>query len=145
MRLVVQRVGSASVAVDGEVISSIDLGLLVLAGVGKGDTTAGARKMAARVAQLRIFPDDEGRMNRSVRDVRGEVLVVSQFTLYADTRKGHRPSFLDAAPPEEAGPVIDSLVAGFALMGIAARQGKFQAHMLVSLTNDGPVTIVMEG
>ena len=154
MRLVVQRVSSAAVAVAGERIAGIGAGLLVLAGVGRDDSDEAARRLAAKVAALRIFGDDEvgvplgqrrGRMNRSLTDVGGEVLVVSQFTLYADTRKGYRPSFVGAARPELAVGILEAFVAGLRSAGLAVAEGRFGAHMEVSLVNDGPVTILLEG
>ena len=154
MRLVVQRVSCAAVTVAGERLAGIGAGLLVLAGVGRDDSDEAARRLAAKVAGLRIFGDDEvgvplgqrrGRMNRSLTDVGGEVLVVSQFTLYADTRKGHRPSFVDAARPEVAVGVLEAFVAGLRSAGLQVAEGRFGAHMEVSLVNDGPVTILLEG
>ena len=163
MRLVVQRVSSAAVTVAGERIAGIGTGLLVLAGVGRDDSDEAARRLAAKVAALRIFGDDEvgvppgqrrggvplgqrrARMNRSVADVGGQVLVVSQFTLYADTRKGYRPSFIAAARPELAVGVLEAFVAGLRSAGLAVAEGRFGAHMEVSLVNDGPVTILLEG
>ena len=125
--------------VDGERISDIGPGLLVLLGVKRGDTPEQADKIARKLLALRIFEDDEGRMNRSVQETRGEVLCVSQFTLYGDARKGNRPSFVDAAPPEEAEPLYERVRAA-----LDARGGRFGAHMEVELVNDGPVTIVVE-
>jgi D-tyrosyl-tRNA(Tyr) deacylase len=154
VRLVVQRVSSATVTVLGERIAGIGAGLLVLAGVGKDDDDEAARRLARRVAALRIFGDDEvgvplgqrrGRMNRSLTDVGGEALVVSQFTLYADTKKGYRPSFVDAARPELAVPVLEAFVAGLRSAGVEVAEGRFGARMEVSLVNDGPVTILLEG
>jgi D-tyrosyl-tRNA(Tyr) deacylase len=145
MRLVLQRVTSASVCVDGEIVGSIGPGLVVLVGVREGDTPEGARHLARKVAELRIFADDEGRMNRSVLDASGSCLVVSQFTLYGDTRRGRRPSFVEAARPEEAEPLIGVFMAELTALGVPVDQGRFRAHMEVALTNDGPVTIVMEG
>ena len=145
MRLVVQRVSSAAVTVAGETVGAIGLGLLVLVGVGRNDTGAIARRLGPKVAGLRIFPDAEGKMNRSLTDVGGEAMVVSQFTLYADTRKGFRPSFVEAARPELAVPVVQAFVDELRLAGIEVAEGRFGAHMEVSLVNDGPVTIVMEG
>jgi D-tyrosyl-tRNA(Tyr) deacylase len=151
---VVQRVSCAAVTVAGERIAGIGAGLLVLAGVGRDDSDEAARRLAAKVAGLRIFGDDEvgvplgqgrARMNRSLIDVGGEVLVVSQFTLYADTRKGYRPSFVDAARPEVAVGVLEAFVAGLRSAGLAVAEGRFGAHMEVSLVNDGPVTILLEG
>lgn len=145
MRLVVQRVSSAAVTVAGETVGAIGQGLLVLAGVGRDDTEAGARRLGPKVAGLRIFSDAEGKMNRSLTDVGGEALVVSQFTLYADTRKGYRPSFVEAARPELAVPVLQAFVDELRSAGIKVAEGRFGAHMQVSLVNDGPVTIVLEG
>lgn len=144
MRLVVQRVSRAAVHVDGREVASIGAGLLVLAAVGHDDTQEAARKLAAKVAGLRIFGDDDGKMNRSLVDVGGQALVVSQFTLYADTRKGFRPSFVQAARPELAVPVLAAFVAALAAAGPPVSQGTFGAHMDVSLVNDGPVTICLE-
>jgi D-tyrosyl-tRNA(Tyr) deacylase len=145
VRLVLQRVTTASVTVDGETVGTVGPGVLILAGVGRNDTAAGAARLAAKVAPLRIFGDDEGKMNRSLVDVGGEALVVSQFTLCADTRKGHRPSFVDAARPEVAVPVLAAFVEGLRSHGVAVAEGRFGAHMEVSLVNDGPVTIVLDG
>ena len=139
MRAVVQRVARATVTVDGEVVGAIGPGLLVLLGVKRGDTADQADKIARKLLALRIFEDDDGRMNRSVQDSRGEVLCVSQFTLYGDARKGNRPSFVEAAPPEEAEPLYERVRAA-----LDARGGRFGAHMEVELVNDGPVTIVVE-
>jgi D-tyrosyl-tRNA(Tyr) deacylase len=144
MRLVIQRVSSASVAVDGEVVGAIAGGLLVLAGVRHGDTADIARRLAAKTAELRIFPDEGGRFNRSLQDVSGEALVVSQFTLYGDTRKGRRPSFNDAAPPEVAEPLIVAYVDALEAAGVSVSQGRFGAHMQVALVNDGPVTVIID-
>jgi D-tyrosyl-tRNA(Tyr) deacylase len=142
---VIQRVSSAAVAVAGERIAGIGPGLLVLAGVGKDDNDVAARRLAAKVAGLRIFGDDDGKMNRSLTDVGGEALVVSQFTLYADTKKGYRPSFVDAARPELAVPVLEAFVAGLRSAGVEVAEGRFGARMEVSLVNDGPVTVLLEG
>jgi len=142
VRLVLQRVSSAAVAVAGERIAGIGPGLLVLAGVGKDDSDEAARRLAGKVAALRIFGDE---MNRSLTDVGGEALVVSQFTLYADTKKGYRPSFVDAARPELAVPVLEAFVAGLRSAGVEVAEGRFGARMEVSLVNDGPVTILLEG
>jgi D-tyrosyl-tRNA(Tyr) deacylase len=145
VRLVIQRVSSAAVTVSGERIAGIGAGLLVLAGVGKDDNDEAARRLARKVAALRIFGDDDGKMNRSLTDVGGEVLVVSQFTLYADTKKGYRPSFVAAARPELAVPVLEAFVAGLRSAGVEVAEGRFGARMEVSLVNDGPVTILLEG
>jgi D-tyrosyl-tRNA(Tyr) deacylase len=133
-------VARASVTVDGERVSQIGPGLLVLLGVRRGDSPEQADKLARKLLALRIFEDDEGRMNRSVADTGGEVLCVSQFTLYGDARKGNRPSFVDAAPPEEAEPLYERVRAALN----DARGGVFGAHMEVELSGDGPVTLVVE-
>jgi D-aminoacyl-tRNA deacylase len=144
MRLILQRVSSGSVTVDGKVIASIGRGLVILLGVGPTDTEEQARFLAEKTATLRIFEDEQGKMNLSVRDVGGEALVVSQFTLYADTRKGRRPSFTDAAPPEIARPLIARFAQLLVELGVPAQTGEFGAHMLVQIANDGPVTIWLE-
>lgn len=144
MRLVIQRVAHASVVVAGEAVSSIQDGLLVLVGVGPEDTEAEARRLAAKTVKLRIFKDDEGKMNRSVLDLGGGVIAVSQFTLYGDARKGNRPSFINAAPPEKAEPLYEAYCAAIREAGVPCGQGVFGAHMEVSLLNSGPVTILLE-
>jgi D-aminoacyl-tRNA deacylase len=140
MRAVVQRVASASVTVDGEVVASIGRGLLVLLGVRAGDGEAQADRIASKLGALRVFEDADGKMNLSVRDVGGELLVVSNFTLYGDTRKGNRPSFVNAARPDEAEPLVERVRAA-----LDANGGRFGARMAVELVNDGPVTLVIEG
>ena len=145
MRIVLQRVKEASVTVDGDRISSIGHGLLLLVGVAQGDGESEADWLADKVAGLRIMGDEEGKMNRSVRDVGGAVLAVSQFTLLADTRKGKRPSFVGAAPPEEAARLFDYFCERLRATGVYPVQtGRFGAMMDVALVNDGPVTIVLE-
>jgi D-tyrosyl-tRNA(Tyr) deacylase len=144
MKAVIQRVRRASVTVDGNVVGAIERGLLVLLGVGHGDTDETAHALAAKIAKLRIFNDEAGKMNRSVRDVAGGVLAVSQFTLLADTRKGNRPSFIGAAPPEEADRLYEVFCEAVAAEGLPVEKGVFGAMMDVALVNDGPVTIVME-
>lgn len=144
MRAVVQRVVRSSVSVDGKVVGQIGKGLNVLIGVRQGDTEEQARWLAHKIAGLRIFEDEQGKMNLSVRDVGGEALVISQFTLYGDTRKGFRPSFVDAAPPEIASPLIDRFVEFLREEGVPVQTGIFQAMMLVEIHNDGPVTIILE-
>ena len=139
MRALVQRVERASVTVDGERIAEIRPGMLVLLGVHQGDGPGEAQRMVRKLHSLRIFEDESGRMNRSVHDVAGEVLCVSQFTLYGDTRKGNRPSFVDAAPPEQAEPLYEQVRAA-----LAAQGGRFGARMAVELVNDGPVTVLVE-
>lgn len=144
MRAVVQRVSSASVRVDGKTVGEIGQGLLALVGVHLEDADREAGYVAAKIVNLRVFPDDDGKMNRSVLDVGGEVLVVSQFTLYGDTRKGRRPSFVDAAAPEIAEPLVQAVVDRLSELGLRTARGAFGAHMEVELTNDGPVTILIE-
>jgi D-tyrosyl-tRNA(Tyr) deacylase len=144
MRAVIQRVSEASVVVDGLVVGEIGRGLLVLLGVGRGDGAAEANLLAEKIANLRIFPDDGGRFNRSLLDVAGSALVVSQFTLYADTRRGRRPSFSDAALPEVAASHVEAFAAALVERGIPVAKGVFGAHMRVALVNDGPVTIVLD-
>jgi D-tyrosyl-tRNA(Tyr) deacylase len=144
MRVVIQRVKHASVTVDGESIAAIGPGLLILLGVGPADTDETARLLAAKIAALRIFEDDQGKMNLSVRDAHGEAIVVSQFTLYADTRKGHRPSFTDAAAPDLARPLCERFAEDLRREGVPTQTGQFGAYMQVELLNDGPVTIEME-
>lgn len=139
-----QRVASASVSVDGAVVGAIEVGLCVLLGVAAGDGPEEAEWLARRVARLRVFPNDEGRFDRSVLDVGGAALVVSQFTLIADTAKGNRPSFAGAAPPELAEPLYERFRAVLEQEGVPTAAGSFGAHMAVSLVNDGPVTIVLE-
>jgi D-tyrosyl-tRNA(Tyr) deacylase len=142
VRAVCQRVSGARVRVDGEVVGEIGHGLCVLLGVARGDLEV--ERFAEKVARLRIFPDEGGRFDRSVLDVGGAALVVSQFTLVADTRKGNRPSFADAAPPEEAEPVYDRFCAALEAVGVHVERGVFGAKMAVELVNDGPVTIVLD-
>jgi D-tyrosyl-tRNA(Tyr) deacylase len=145
MRAVVQRVGRARVSGDGAELGSIGRGLCVLLGVARGDTAAQADALAGKIARLRVFPDDEGRFDRSLLDVGGEALVVSQFTLIADTRKGNRPSFSDAAPPELAQPLYERFCEALRELGAPVATGRFGALMQVELVNDGPVTIVLDG
>lgn len=144
MKAVLQRVQQASVSVGGEQIAGIGKGLLILVGVGPEDTREIADKLAKKLAQMRIFPDENGKMNLSLLDVRGEALVVSQFTLYADTRKGHRPSFVKAAHPDHAKPLTDHFASALRELGVPTGEGEFGAHMLVEIQNDGPVTIQVE-
>jgi D-aminoacyl-tRNA deacylase len=139
VRALVQRVSSAAVEVEGEPIAAIGSGLLVLLGVRRGDTPDHADRIAGKIERLRVFEDADGRMNVSVRDVGGELLCVSQFTLYGDARKGNRPSYVDAAPPEEAEPLYERVRAA-----LEAQGGSFGAHMHVELVNDGPVTLLLE-
>jgi D-aminoacyl-tRNA deacylase len=144
MRAVVQRVKRASVSVDGEVVSSIGRGMLVFVGVATGDAEADAEFLADKVANLRVFPDDEGKMNRSVKEALGAVLAVSQFTLLGDARKGRRPSFIDAMAPDEANRLFEHFCAKVREQGLSCAAGKFQAMMDVELVNDGPVTILLD-
>lgn len=144
MRACVQRVTQASVAVDGETIGAIDRGLVVLLGVGAGDAAADVGYMVEKIVGLRIFNDDDGKMNRSLADIGGAMLVVSQFTLFGDCRKGKRPSFTDAAEPTLGNELYEAFVAGVCAAGITVATGRFRADMKVSLTNDGPVTILVD-
>jgi D-aminoacyl-tRNA deacylase len=132
------------VRIDGKVTAEIGTGLVVLLGIALGDTPGDAARLAAKVARLRIFPDERGKFDRSVVDIGGAALVVSQFTLIADTRKGNRPSFVDAAPPEEAEAIYEQFCEGLGAEGVAVATGIFGAHMAVELVNDGPVTIVLD-
>ncbi|HYZ78463.1 MAG TPA: D-aminoacyl-tRNA deacylase [Gaiellaceae bacterium] len=143
MRAVVQRVARARVAVEGEVRGEIGPGLCVLLGVARGDSGAAAERLASRVARLRIFENEGGRFDRSLLDVGGAALVVSQFTLLADTAKGNRPSFTDAAPPEEAEPLYQRFCDELRALGVEVATGVFGARMELELTNEGPVTIVL--
>ena len=144
MRLLIQRVSRASVTVNQQTISSIGKGLLILLGIGHGDWEEQAQFMAEKTANLRIFEDEQGKTNLSVLDVKGEAIVVSQFTLYADTRKGRRPSFIDAALPELAAPLVDRFVELLRSHGVPTQTGQFGANMQVEIHNDGPVTIWLE-
>jgi D-tyrosyl-tRNA(Tyr) deacylase len=144
VRTVLQRVNHASVSVDGKVVGQIGKGLLILLGIGPEDDAAKTAVLAQKIATLRIFEDEQEKMNLSLLDIQGEALIVSQFTLYADTRKGHRPSFTDAARPEVASPLVDQFVSDMQKLGIHTQTGIFAAYMKVDLENDGPVTIVME-
>ena len=144
MRALLQRVSHASVTVDGKVVGQIGHGLLVLLGVGQDDSEVQVKTLADKIVHLRIFGDDEGKMNRSLLDVGGEVLVVSQFTLYADVRKGRRPSFTDAAPPSLAEPLVERFKDALATYGLKVEDGVFGAYMEVELINSGPVTIWMD-
>ena len=144
MKVLLQRVLKASVSIDGEVVGAIGPGLAALVGVAAGDTETDARLMAAKTAELRIFSDSEGKFNLSAKDISGELLIVSQFTLFADTRKGRRPSFTDAAPPAEAVKLFEVFVAAARETGLRVATGRFQAHMLVEIANDGPVTIMLD-
>jgi len=144
MRAVVQRVSRASVAVDGRVTGEIGPGLMILLGVGREDTSAVAASLAEKVANLRIFEDDQGKMNRSLLDVKGAALVVSQFTLYGDARGQRRPSFISAAPPEKAKALYEEFTVAMQGLGVSVATGIFQTMMSVELVNEGPVTILLD-
>ena len=144
MRVVAQRVSEASVSVDGEVVGSCGRGLVLLLGVAEGDDEAAAERLAGKVARLRIFENDDGRFDLSLLDVGGEALAVSQFTLIADTRKGNRPSFTEAARPELAEPLYERFCEALEQEGVRVARGIFGARMEVSLVNDGPVTIILD-
>ena len=144
MRVVLQRVNQGTVTVEGQVISEIGLGLVILLGVGPQDGEEQVDYLVNKIANLRIFEDHQGKINRSVLEVGGAAIVVSQFTLYADTRKGRRPSFTDAAPPEIASPLVDLFAEELSALGVPTQTGQFGAHMQVEIHNDGPVTIWME-
>jgi D-tyrosyl-tRNA(Tyr) deacylase len=144
VRIVLQRVSRASVTVDGEVVGAIGQGVLLLVGVGEGDDDAVAARMAAKVARLRIFPNDDRGFDRTVVDVHGKALVVSQFTLMGDVRRGNRPSWAAAARPEDASPVVDAVARALEAEGVPVATGRFGAMMDVELVNDGPVTLVLD-
>jgi D-tyrosyl-tRNA(Tyr) deacylase len=144
MRALLQRVKHGRVTVDGRIIAEISKGLVILLGIGVGDTEVQVQPLAEKVAFLRIFEDEDGKTNRSILDVGGEAIVVSQFTLYADTRKGRRPSFTDAAPPDAARLLVDRFVHSLIEQGVPTQTGEFGAEMLVDIANDGPMTIWLE-
>jgi len=144
MKTVLQRVLQGSVTVDGKIVGQVGLGLVILVGVGKGDGEAQADWLAEKIANLRIFEDEAGKMNRSLLEAGGGALVVSQFTLYADATKGRRPSFIDAALPQEAAPLVEYFGQRLVFYGVPVQRGVFGAHMLVEISNDGPVTIILE-
>ena len=144
MKAVLQRVANAAVSVEGEILGSIGPGLCVLLGVSRADGPKEASRLAGKVARLRVFEDENGRFDRSLLDVGGEALVVSQFTLLADTAKGNRPSFTDAAPPDQAETLYEAFCDGLRGLGVPVATGRFGARMAVELVNDGPVTIVLE-
>jgi D-aminoacyl-tRNA deacylase len=144
MRLILQRVSHARVTVEGRTVAEIGPGMVILLGVGPQDGEEQAAFLVDKLANLRIFEDEQGKINLSLLDVGGAAIVVSQFTLYADTRKGRRPSFTDAAPPEIARPLVDRFADLLRARGVPTQQGEFGAHMLVEIANDGPVTIALE-
>ena len=144
MRAVIQRVSEGSVTVENRKVAQIGKGLVILLGIAPGDTEVNAKALADKLVHLRIFEDAEEKMNRSLLDVNGEAIVVSQFTLYADTRKGRRPSFTDAAKPDIAEPLVETFAGMLEARGVPTQTGVFGAMMEVALVNDGPVTIVME-
>lgn len=144
MRAVVQRVSSGSVLIDGKIVGKIGKGLVILLGVRNGDTEADAKFLADKCVNLRIFTDENGKFNLSALDVKGELLAISQFTLYGDTRKGRRPSFIEAAPPEASEPLYEKFVDYLRESGLKVATGEFGAMMLVEINNDGPVTIIVE-
>jgi len=145
VRVLLQRVTAASVTVEGSVVGEIGAGLCLLVGVTHADDPAAATKLAAKVANLRVFDDDKGVMNRSLLDTGGAALVISQFTLYGDTARGRRPSWVDAARPEQAAPLVDAFARDLGALGVPVASGLFGAHMEVALVNDGPVTLLLEG
>jgi len=144
VRAVIQRVRSGRVSVSGKVLAEIGPGYVILLGIGPEDSEEKAKALAEKIAFLRLFEDEQGKMNRSILETGGQAIVVSQFTLYADTRKGRRPSFTDAAPPELARPLVDRFVELLSSQGVPTQSGEFGALMLVEIQNDGPVTIWME-
>lgn len=144
MRLLLQRVKNASVTIDGAVYSSIQAGLLILLGIHKSDSIEAIERLVTKTANLRIFSDEEGKMNHSVKDIGGEVLIVSQFTLYGRCEKGRRPDFLESAPPSTAIPLYEAFIERFKQEGLVVKNGVFGAHMEVDLLNDGPVTLLLE-
>lgn len=144
MRAVIQKVSRAKIIVNGETISEIGPGLLALIGIGREDGEKDMAYLADKIPNLRIFEDGEGKLNRSVSDVGGEILLVSQFTLYGNAQHGRRPSFIEAAPPEEARPIYERLLGIFREKGVSLKTGIFQAHMEIELVNDGPVTLLLD-
>lgn len=144
MRAVLQRVRRGKVSVEGRTVAEIGPGIVILLGIGHEDSEDTARALAEKAANLRVFEDEQGKMNLSIRDVHGSAIVVSQFTLYADTRRGRRPSFIDAALPDTARPLVDRFAELLTEQGVPSQTGEFGAHMLVEIENDGPVTILLE-
>jgi D-tyrosyl-tRNA(Tyr) deacylase len=145
MRALIQRISKGSVTVDQRIVADeVGIGLMIFLGVGHEDNQDNARILAKKIANLRIFGDEDGKMNLSIQDTQGQAIVVSQFTLYADTKKGNRPSFINAANPDKADQLVNYFADQLRSFGIPSQQGEFAAHMMVSLVNDGPVTIWME-
>lgn len=144
MRTIIQRVIKGQVTINGRAVASIGRGFVILLGVEKTDNQEKADAMAKKISNLRVFSDDAGKMNLSILDINGKAIVVSQFTLMADTSKGNRPSFIDAAPPEMASPLVDSFIETLKKLGIETQSGVFGAEMLVEIHNDGPVTILLD-
>jgi len=144
MRVLLQRVSQAKVTVEGDVVGDIKRGVVLLVGAGQNDGDTQAKYLAEKISNLRIFPDENGKNNLSLLDIKGEALVISQFTLFADTRKGRRPAYIGAAPPDIAKPLIDTFVNLLSEIGVPTETGIFGAHMDVTLTNDGPITIWLE-
>lgn len=144
MRAVIQRVRQGSVEIGGQIVADIGLGMVILLGIGPDDNEEKTQALARKIAMLRIFSDQEGKINLSLLDIKGQAIVVSQFTLYANTRRGNRPSFTDAAPPDLARPLVDRFVEFLRLEGVPTQTGEFGAEMLVRIENDGPVTILLE-
>jgi len=144
MRAIIQRVSKASVSIDGKIVGEIGKGLVILLGIKNSDTENDAAYLADKCIHLRIFADDQGKFNLSAKEVNAEILIISQFTLYADTRKGRRPSFIDAAPPEISEPLYEKFISCIKLSGLKVACGEFGAKMLVEIHNDGPVTVIVE-
>ena len=144
MKALIQRVSHAAVSIEGITVGEIGRGEVVFVGIARGDTEQDIKYLADKIINLRIFPDEQGKLNRAVRDIEGELLVISQFTLLADARKGRRPSFVAAAPPEEAQLLFEHFVVTLRGSGLKVETGKFQQHMLVEIHNDGPVTILLD-
>ena len=144
MRALIQRVKSGKVSVNGKIIASIGHGLVIMLGIGQGDTEDNARFLSEKIAELRIFSDSDGKFNRSLLDVNGAAIVISQFTLFGNTQKGRRPSFTEAARPEIAEPLVEKFAELLSAKGIPVQTGNFGAHMLVQIENDGPVTMLLE-
>ncbi len=144
MRAVLQRVTHGKVTIEGRIVAEIGPGLVILAGIGPDDGREKLQSLARKIAALRIFQDKQGKMNLSILDIQGAAIVVSQFTLYADTHRGNRPSFIEAAPPVMAAPLVDYFAKCLQELGVPTQSGEFGAHMVVDITNDGPVTILLE-